>query len=258
MSVKPSDLLTLAANHAREAGYALVNEQDPARAIHLARRRIKRARSLLRALKRLAPREIAEANAHLRGHAHTLAPLRDAHAMDEAAAAIDATTGLRVPGASTLDFGLIARGLERDSRQIQTIPLAASSPDLVAHAVVRSYRRARKAFAVFEETRSTEALHDARKRIKDCQHLVEALGRVKPTRAGPNLDRLDELGDLLGAVRDLGILARKLKSDGATPHKLDRLKARRHRLTRDAERAAAMAFKHKAGTMHRAWLSAVA
>ncbi|KAF0123315.1 MAG: hypothetical protein FD152_3346, partial [Xanthobacteraceae bacterium] len=84
------DLALAAGAHARAAGRLLVSEKDQVKAVHLARRHIKRARSLLRALRPLAKASVERENGFLRACAHTLAPLRDAHALEEAARAVGA------------------------------------------------------------------------------------------------------------------------------------------------------------------------
>ncbi|MFX7140726.1 hypothetical protein ABTH88_22600, partial [Acinetobacter baumannii] len=77
---------------------------------------------LLRALKPLAAEAVARENALLRAFAHALAPLRDAHALDEAAQAVGAS-GPVVTHGNTLDLEALGRALQRQAKTIARLPL---------------------------------------------------------------------------------------------------------------------------------------
>ncbi|WP_246088805.1 CHAD domain-containing protein [Phreatobacter stygius] len=241
-----------AAAHARAAGRLIASEPDHVKAVHHARRHIKRARSLLRALKPLAAEAVTRENALLRAFAHALAPLRDAHALDEAAQAVGAT-GPVVTQAGTLDLAALGQALQRQAKVIARLPLQASPRQFLAKAMRRAYGRARRAFHTYEAAPQPEPLHEARKRIKDCLHLVEALDDVRPKGASPKPGKLDQLGELMGSIRDLDLLAQRLRREAAPGHKLARIAARHIRLERAVTRAGAKAFAVTPGAVRRAW-----
>lgn len=246
------DLATMAAAHARAAGRLIVSEPDHVKAVHQARRHIKRARSLLRALRPLARTEIARENALLRAFAHALAPLRDAHALDEAARAVGAS-GPAASQSGLVDLTALGRALQRQGKVIVRLPLDRAPKRFLAKAVRRSYRAARKAFRAYEARPEAEPLHEARKRIKDCLHLVEALAPIRPKGAHPKPGKLDQLGELMGSIRDLDLLAQRLRREAAPSHKLERIAARHIRLERAAARAGAKAFAARPAAVERAW-----
>ncbi len=250
------DLALAAAAHARAAGRLIGSGRDMVRAVHLARRHIKRARSLLRALAPLSREAVARENGFLRAFAHQLAPLRDAHALEEAARQV----GLAAHGGATqsggVDLTALGKALQRQARVIARLAPAQAPRHFLAMAVARSYRRARRAYARYELDPGTEPLHEARKRIKDCLHLVEALADRRPKRAPPKPGRLDELGEQMGAIRDLDLLAHRLRRKAGNETKLIRIAARQTRLERAVARAGARAFADKPSAVEKAWRGA--
>ncbi|MBN8942687.1 MAG: CHAD domain-containing protein [Rhizobiales bacterium] len=246
------DLAAAAAGHTRAAGRLIVSEPDHVKAVHLARRHIKRARSLLRALKPLAIEAVTRENALLRAFAHALAPLRDAHALDEAARAVGASGGGVTQG-SSLDLEALGRALQRQAKTIARLPLDRAPRQFLARAMQRAYRRAQNAFQTYEAGHLAEPLHEARKRIKDCLHLIEALDEVRPKGARPKAGKLDQLGELMGSIRDLDLLAQRLGREAAPEHKLARIAARHIRLERAVTRAGAKAFAATPKAVRQAW-----
>jgi CHAD domain-containing protein len=252
---QPRALAAVASSHARAAGRLIVTEADHVKAVHLARRHIKRSRSLLRALKPLSAEVVTRENALLRAFAHTLAPLRDAHALDEAARAVGAAR-LNAPNAPPQghpDLTALGRALQRQAKVIARLPIEGAPKDFFSKAVARAYRRARQAYRTYHEAPHADGLHEARKRIKDCLHLIEALADRRPKGAYPKPGKLDQLGELMGSMRDLDLLGARLRRDVAAEHKLDRIAARQIRLARAVERAGAETFAAKPGAVRRAW-----
>jgi CHAD domain-containing protein len=246
------DLALAAGAHARTAGRLIATQKDTVKAVHLARRHIKRARSLLRALKPLAKDAVERENGFLRAFAHALAPLRDVHALAEAARAVGASG----PGdgqGPRVDLPALGRALQRQARVIARLAPADAPKHYLAKAVARAYGRARRAYFIYEDHPSTEPLHEARKRIKDCLHLVEALDDRRPRKAGPKPRKLDRIGELMGAIRDLDLLARRLDRGEAGRAKLARIAARHVRLEREVQRTGDKAFAIKPGAIEKAW-----
>lgn len=249
------DLALAAAAHARAAGRLLASEKDQVAAVHLARRHIKRARSLLRALRPLARQAVARENGFLRAFAHTLAPLRDAHALEEAAR----TVGARGPGAARGDrVDLVALGaaLQRQARVIGRLAPQDAPRHYLAKAVGRAYAKARRAYRAYETAPGEESLHEARKRIKDCLHLVEALHEVRPRGARPKAGKLDRLGELMGAIRDLELLSQRMAHDDAGRAKRIRIAARHTRLAREVARTGDKTFAAKPSQVAKSWCKA--
>jgi CHAD domain-containing protein len=246
------DLALAAGAHARAAGRLIATQKDTVKAVHLARRHIKRARSLLRALKPLARAAVERENGFLRAFAHTLAPLRDAHALEEAARAV----GAAGPGeghATRVDLPALGRALQRQARVIARLAPVDAPKHYLARAVARSYARARKAYFAYEDHPATEPLHEARKRIKDCLHLIEALEDRRPRKAKPKAGKLDRIGELMGAIRDLDLLARRMDRSEHGRAKLARIAARHIRLEREVQRTGDKAFAQKPKAIEKAW-----
>lgn len=246
------DLALAAGAHARAAGRLIASEKDHVKAVHLARRHIKRARSLLRALKPLAKPAVERENGFLRAFAHTLAPLRDAHALEEAARAVGAT-GPAESKAGRVDLPALGRALQRQARVIGRLAPDDAPKHYLAKAVARAYRRARRAYFVYEADPAPEPLHEARKRIKDCLHLIDALDDIRPRKAGPKAAKLDRIGELMGAIRDLDLLASRMNRDEVGRAKLVRIAARHLRLEREVARTGDKAFAPKPRAIEKAW-----
>ncbi|MDP3546127.1 MAG: CHAD domain-containing protein [Phreatobacter sp.] len=246
------DLALAAGAHARAAGRLLGSEKDQVKAVHLARRHIKRSRSLLRALRPLARRAVERENGFLRAFAHTLAPLRDAHALEEAARAV----GARGPGAprgERVDLAALGGALQRQARVIARLAPVDAPKHYLAKAVARAYGKARRAYRTYEAKPAEETLHDARKRIKDCLHLVEALDEVRPRGALPKAGRLDRIGELMGAIRDLDLLSRRIERTEAGRAKLARIAARHARLEKEVARSGDITFAAKPKLVEKQW-----
>ncbi len=246
------DLALAAGAHARAAGRLLVSEKDHVAAVHLTRRHIKRARSLLRALRPLARPAVERENGFLRAFAHTLAPLRDAHALEEAARSVGARShgGAR---ADRVDLAALGQALQKQARVIGRLAPKDAPRHYLAKAVARAYGKARKAFRAYEAEPAEEALHEARKRIKDCLHLVEALEEVRPRGARPKAGKLDRLGELMGAIRDLDLLSRRLDGSEAGRAKKLRIQARHTRLAREVARTGEKTFSDKPSAIEKSW-----
>jgi CHAD domain-containing protein len=200
-------------------------------AIHEARKRIKRVRSLYRLVSAEVPRFAGRENARLRDIATSLATLRDAAALVE-------TAGYLMDHARDTDeaeaIGRIVAALAARRDQI-----AASQPDLEsmvpstigalkkaikaldeltfkggrrrhARALARGWddtiRNARKALAACEGKVSAEAFHTLRKRTQDYRAHHILLGPLWPAAMAAKYDVASGLIELLGRVYDLEIL----------------------------------------------------
>ncbi|MHB1537432.1 MAG: CHAD domain-containing protein [Solirubrobacteraceae bacterium] len=233
-----------AAMYALETG----EQDDLERAVHEARKAIKRARSLLRLLRAELPRRRRRrANAALRDAARVLTASREADVALETLDAVAARAHKRVwrsRGVPRLRNLLerersvarqrLHRGRPREralaslrrARAQATAPAPLHSGDDAPgrarhdggslHAGLEViYRRGRRAMRVAERERTVAAMHDWRKRVKDLRYATEALDGIackqKPLR---NLARrADTLGETLGEEHDLALLRDRIRSE---------------------------------------------
>lgn len=209
---------------------------DPVRAIHSARKAIKKERSLLRLVRSAMPREQRKReNAVLRQTARGLAGVRDSDVM------IDSFSGLyerfagQLPGDTyqTIRGHLAARAQRgRDGHgrvdRVAVGQLAAARSRVdewelrtggwraLESGLVRSYRRGRQAFAHARREGEMEALHAWRKRVKDLWYHERLLAPTcGPAVRGHGKD-LDRLSDVLGADHDLAMLRQELTARGTS------------------------------------------
>ena len=206
---------------------------DPVKAVHSARKAVKRERSLLRLVRGSLPADQRRReNRALRDAARELSGARDAEAM------LDTLRGLAERYVGQLPertFDVVGAELER-RRDVARARLLSSR--IGAHAVTelgavrvrvadwklrrdgwnafedglsRSYRDGRRAFAAARDDRSMRRWHEWRKRTKDLWYQQRFLGEIAgPVVAGHGKDA-HRLADLLGDIHDLGVLRRTLK-----------------------------------------------
>jgi CHAD domain-containing protein len=183
---------------------------DPEKAIHNARKAIKRERSLVRLIRGAMPVEQRRhEHAALRDAAQLLSGARDADAM---AATVDALSKRFAGQLPERAFTAIRAALEADHDRDEVCLLAARASAVAAEldalrertmgweiasdgwraldaGLLRSYRRGRRAFARAHRGRSTAALHDWRKRVKDLWYQSRLLAYVcGPAIAGQAKD----------------------------------------------------------------------
>jgi len=253
----PKGFAKAAAGHVRAAAALLLEETDQARAVHLARRRIKRARSLVRALKPLAGEAAARRNAALHALATALSAQRDADALASVARSflvtLPRTKGLppRPP------LPAIAVELKAEAKRALALPVAGSAKRFVPRAVTRAYRRARRAYRLYAAKPDIEPLHEARKRVKDCLHIVEACAEIRPRGTPPKPGNLDELAELMGALRDLDLLAARIRGTPAARAKLQRIALRRSGLAKAVVRKGRDTFRTPPRKVAKAWKRAL-
>jgi CHAD domain-containing protein len=142
--------------------------------------------------------------------------------------------------------GIIRGQLEAMRGRMAAVNLRAISPDGVADAIARRWRRARRAASVPWDAGHLESLHEVR---KECQRIALQIQLV--ARLGPRkrLERLSkELSKVVGDIgtdRDLGLLEALLeqrRSEFPDPRQVDaalaEIRARRRRRLRAARRRA--------------------
>ena len=202
-----------------------------AEGVHEVRKRIKKARSLLRLARADVGAGVARhANAELRRVNADLARQRDADALVEALdllaeieptpdpATVEALARVRaqladraeeVRAGDALDQATVrgaARTLEQVATWLQRVPAHAEGWDALGPGLSRSHRRGRAALAALSDAPSAEELHEWRKRVKDLWYHQRLLRRLWPEVQRPIIEAADQLADVLGQEHDLALL----------------------------------------------------
>ena len=214
-------------------------DEDPVKAVHEARKHLKKTRALLRLVRpALGKRAYGSENDALRDAGLALTGARDAdvlvqtvgklaeHAAGrlpadtfdqlrdalaaEAAAARAAADGEPVPELATVIETLRAAEL-----RVEAWPLDEADWDTVLAGIARAYTRGRDAFAVARATPEPELLHAWRKRAKDLWYHQRLLGPAWPELLGAQAEQAHTLTELLGDDHDLAVLASRLSDDTA-------------------------------------------
>lgn len=201
---------------------------DPVRAVHNARKAIKKERSLLRLARGvIASEDRRRENAALREAARELSGTRDADVMtatlddlaDRYAGQVPAKTfdaireQLRSPSGRRPDSALQARAVQELGAlrvRVDDWKLVGGGWKAIEGGLLRSYTRGRKAFARARGERSVENLHAWRKRVKDLWYQQRLLGPICGPGARGQAKDAHRLADLLGDDHDLALLRQEL------------------------------------------------
>lgn len=218
------------------------------REIHNARKAIKRARATLRLLRPALDRAVfKETNLALREIARPLTQVRDATVLLDSIQALrnhfsDAAKGLST---DMLEHGLqvrrararreisanadvgeeLRRALSKLEADVKQWHIGVDKWGLLAPALERIYRNARRAYAKVCEARSDERLHEWRKQVKHYWYALQILTPLQPGRIGEMADRAHKLTDYLGDDHDLAILRRYIDTVDADDDLLETLEA---------------------------------
>ncbi len=208
-----------------------------AAAIHDARQRIKKSRSVLRLARAVLGARVAkQANAELREAARSIAPQRDADARVEAVERILADThdddAVRVVlerlrersaeaaeaqrAAGSVDASIThgaARRLQQTSDWLQRVPAQAEGWDALGSGLRRQYGRGRKQFRRLDDVPSDDDRHDWRKRAKDLWYHERLLRDLWPKAQKPYVKAASHLSDLLGDDHDLSLVRHFVETD---------------------------------------------
>ena len=217
--------------------------QDPERAVHSARKTLKKQRSLLRLARgTMSPKQRRRENRALRRAARELSSTRDADVMVQTVAQLSERFVGQLPEKA---FTEIAEQLKR-ARDSQHVARTDSAPDRRAveklgvvrvrvedwqlkqggwrgleSGLMRSYRRGRTAFAQAQRHSSLENLHAWRKRVKDLWYQERLLAPTcGPATKGQAKDA-HRLADVLGDDHDLGLLRHALVGDHLPAEDID-------------------------------------
>ncbi len=246
----------LSARQVRLVQRALGRDRNRQEAVHRARKAIRRLRSLLALGSETFGPSLEPIDKRLKRLAQSLSVLRDAHVAAETALVLaedgDADAWRQL--ACTLERrcdALLAQALIKDptfsirrsrvrkiAEQIAALPWHQLSRHDLQGALLRSARRARKAAATANSTRSPGDMHRWRRRVRHLRFQLEALGKIPGCEDvhfdGPHGAKkatartLGKLTDKLGWCQDLQVL--KSASRGiADPVLMSRLKQRMER-----------------------------
>jgi CHAD domain-containing protein len=199
------------------------HDQDPVEAVHDARKRIKKTRSLLRlARPGLKPKAYRRRNRALRDTGRGLSGARDADVMAETvdvlaerfadqlpeafftaareplAARAETERGATDPG----EHAAALRALAGDDWRLRGL-----SSDALVESLKRTYARGRDAFALADRKPTATNLHEWRKRVKDLWYQERLLEDSWPNVMKAQAKEAKKLSKLLGEDHDLAVLA---------------------------------------------------
>ncbi len=206
--------------------------QDPARAVHNARKAIKKERSLLRLARGAMPaKQRRRENVALRDAARGLSGARDAVVMLGALDGLASHFAGQLPSST---FDAIREQLESRQRQaaagsngsalepkavqalgairlrIEGWKLSDQGWETLEAGLSRSFKRGQKAFARARRTKSAEAMHEWRKRVKDLWYQQRLLAETCGPAVRGQAKDAHRLADLLGDDHDLSVLRDEL------------------------------------------------
>jgi CHAD domain-containing protein len=233
-------ILRTAGEQLDAALHALNDEMsdDPVKAVHAARKAVKKERSLLRLTRGALPAKRRRAeSAALRRAARGLSDARDAEVMVQTLDQLAQRFAGQLPEHS---FEAVREPLERDRdahraqladsaavhqaagqlagarARIDSWQLRSGGWPALEPGLERSYRRGRRAMRDAERQRSAEHMHAWRKRVKDLWYHERFLAPVGGPAIGGQAKDLHRLADVLGDHHDLGVLRGRLTDD--PPH----------------------------------------
>lgn len=206
---------------------------DRAAAVHEARRRLKKARALLRLVRGPLGDAYAREDGALRAVAAALADARDADAQRAAVAGLAARYAGRLPTAdfaaaatavgadrpaAALDGAALTAALRDAAGRVDRWPLEGAAWADVRAGAARAYARGRRALdAVRADPDDVAAWHAWRKRVKDLWYHHRLLRDALPPVMAGYAAALHELSELLGDDHDLALLRARLTRGSAPP-----------------------------------------
>jgi CHAD domain-containing protein len=210
-------------------------EEGPVKAVHEARKHLKKTRALLRLVRpALGKQAYRQENDALRDAGLALSGARDADVRVATARALAEHAAGRLP-ADVFDalrdalaaeaagpervgadrFAAVIEALRATEPRVEAWPLDDADWDTVLAAATRAYARGREAFALARATPEPELLHAWRKRAKDLWYHQRLLAPAWPDVLGAQAEAAHELSELLGDDHDLAVLDQRLADDAA-------------------------------------------
>ena len=211
---------------------------DPAKAVHQARKHLKKARALLRLVRsELGDTAYRRENEALRDAAARLSETRDADvlvatvdklaergagqlpATDFAAlrGALTAEAEVARAGAAAADPLAVAQELRAAHERVGAWPLDGADWETVVAGISRAYARGVRERARAEAEPTVERLHEWRKRVKDLWYHHRLLKAVWPPVVAAYGEAAHLLSELLGDDHDLAVLRARLERGDGLP-----------------------------------------
>ncbi len=202
-------------------------EDEPAEAIHEARKDMKKIRSALRLVRDDLGDDVwRHQNDHYRDVARTLSSFRDAEilvdALDGLGERFGSSARTRLDGlreqlqrevADAHADGSIERAMATGAAALSAgraatadLPLDGDGWKLIAPGIHRSYRRGRRRLRAVEDDSSVTNLHELRKRVKDLWYQLRLIAEADRVLIGSLADLTHDLSDHLGDDHDLALL----------------------------------------------------
>lgn len=205
---------------AEEMGLALteLRRRDEGKAVHSARKAIKRLRALLRSLRVVFPKKLFQTeNQRLAEAGRKISPLRDVQVQLRTLGRLRAANGsaggeirralLCRQESFARKIPALRRAVRRmlgDSRgTIGSWPLDKTTPVTLAAGIKRIYKQGRSAFKTACKNPSPENLHEWRKKAKSLGYGFELIECLVPKRLWKRMRLCQALGDALGDDHDL-------------------------------------------------------
>jgi CHAD domain-containing protein len=236
------------------------------KAVHTARKAIKRLRALLRSLRVAFPEKLFQAeNQRLAAAGRTISPLRDVH--------VQLRTLGRLRAAKELAGGKIHRDLLRRQKSfarkipalrrtvrlmlggsrgmISSWPLAKTTPKTLVAGLKRVYKQGRIAFKTALHSPGPEHLHEWRKKVKALGYGFELIERLVPKELSKRKKFCQSLGEALGEDHDLFMVLQVLgRANLARPARdyaglARRISARRAKLQKKAFKLGQSVYSEK-------------
>ncbi len=218
------------------ASKKLVKHDDAKRdkAIHEARKSIKKIRGLLRMVRPLLGKTYSRENGHFRKMSRDLADFRDAAVLLEVFDQLCArnTGGHNADSAKAIRQGLdldkqeldgrpdaaeivqdAAEKLDAAGQRVETWPLELHRIEDLGPGLKTTYRRGRRALKSAQKQSTPKAYHKLRKRVKDRWHQARLLANIQGAVAHDMDSNLKQLATWLGDDHNLAVLRDRLKRD---------------------------------------------
>lgn len=214
-------------------------DEDPVKAVHEARKHLKKTRALLRLVRPALGKHVYRSeNDVLRDAGLALSGARDADVLAQTVAklaehaagrlpadtfdqlgdafAVQAAEGRDAAGATpVLELTNVIETLRAAGQRVEAWPLDDANWDTVLAGLARAYARGRDAFAVARANSEPELLHAWRKRAKDLWYHQRLLAPAWPRLLGAQAEEAHALTELLGDDHDLAVLAGRLTDEAA-------------------------------------------
>lgn len=235
------------------------------RAVHQARRRLKRIRAILRLVRPALGETYTVENRRFRDIARRLAPLRETGAMAETVETLGLTVAAKKePGPAVLGaqpsrhpvssespavIAACIQALNEADRDVRVWKLVGDDFDLFAKGFRDTYRRGRRWAKKCEDNPETGNLHEWRKYVKYHLHQIQVLKNCRPEYMRSRARSLDDLAELLGEEHDLYILKQRIvaqcREDSPDPAEIRKIDRRRHRRRQKALALGRRLYKRK-------------